>query len=69
MNKKIFIAEDLSQEQKRITLIHELTHCYIWCYGTRFETCDEEDICNINMNSHDMINKIVEDYFKAGKNE
>ena len=60
----IYIDKDLHPEQKRQTLIHELTHCYIGCYFFNIHDCTEEDICNISACSHDMVHKIVEDYFK-----
>ena len=61
----IYLWEDLCKQQKRETLMHELLHCYLGCY------CSFEDIswntdvvANICANSHDIIHKIVEDYFK-----
>jgi hypothetical protein len=39
-------------------------HCYIGCYLYEFKSFDEENVCNISANSHDIIHKIVEDYFK-----
>lgn len=60
----IYIDKDLHPEQKRQTLLHELTHCYIGCYLFTFKQFSEEDVCNICANSHDMINKILNDYFK-----
>lgn len=60
----IYIDKDLHIEQKRQTLLHELMHCYIGCYLYEFKSFDEEDLCNISANSHDIIHKIVEDYFK-----
>lgn len=61
----IYISNDLHPEQKRQTLMHELMHCYIGCYITHQEQqYTEEDICNFSANSHDIIHKIVEDYFK-----
>ena len=60
----IYIDKDLHIEQKRQTLMHELMHCYIGCYLYEFKSFDEENVCNISANAHDMIHKIVEDYFK-----
>lgn len=60
----IYIDKDLHIEQKRQTLMHELMHCYIGCYLYDFKNFDEENVCNISANAHDMIHKIVEDYFK-----
>ena len=64
----ILIDKDLSKERKRKTLIHELTHVYIREYlTTRDISSDEEVLCDISANSHDIIHKIVEDYFKNNK--
>ena len=53
---------------KRKTLIHELTHCYIREYITHEEkNYSEEMVADISANSHDIIHKIVEDYFKGDK--
>ena len=64
---EIWLLKTLSNEQKRKTLMHELMHCYIWCYMNEVVNLNEEDICNISANSHDIIHKIVEDYFKGAK--
>lgn len=65
----IYIWEDLHPQQKRQTLIHELFHSYIGCYYSFQETVyTEELVCNLVGNSHDIIHKIVEDYFKGENN-
>lgn len=64
----VLIDKNLSIERKRKTLIHELTHVYIREYlTTRDINPDEEVLCDISANSHDIIHKIVEDYFKNKK--
>ena len=64
----IYIDSSLHPEQKKQTLMHELMHCYIGCYITHQEQqYTEEDLCNISANSHNIIHKIVEDYFKNNK--
>ena len=60
----IYIDKDLHIEQKRQTLMHELMHCYIGNYLYSTKEYTEEDLWNISANSHDIIHKIVEDYFK-----
>lgn len=60
----IYIDKNLPHEIKRKTLIHELTHCYIREYITHEEkNYSEEMVADISANSHDIIHKIVEDYF------
>lgn len=63
-NQKIYLDKDLCIEQKRQTLMHELMHCYIVCFLFSTKNYDEEDLCNISANSHDIIHEIVEQYFK-----
>ena len=66
----VYIDKNLPHEIKRKTLIHELTHCYIREYITHEEkTYSEEMVTDIVANSHDIIHKIVEDYFKGDKGE
>lgn len=61
----IYIDEDLCKQQKRQTLLHELMHCYIGSYlFSNSRDYTEEDLCNISSCSHDIINKIINDYFE-----
>ena len=63
--QEIWLDKTLSKEKKKKTLYHELTHVYIREYLTsRDITPDEEVLCDISANSHDIIHKIVEDYFR-----
>ena len=62
----IYINE--STPNKRKTLIHELTHCFMYEFGhNQFDEKNTncEDVCEISSASHDIIHKIVEDYFKG----
>lgn len=60
----IYLWEDLHKEQKRETLIHELLHCYIGCYCSFEDVVWNEDLmCNVCANSHDIIHDIVNKYF------
>lgn len=48
INQKILLLKNLSQEQKRITLRHELTHAFLWAYGIG-SICEElplEVVCD-----------------------
>lgn len=61
----IYLDKDLPYERKRRTLIHELAHCYIGSYITHQEKeYDEEMVADIVCNSFDIINEIIERYFK-----
>lgn len=54
---------------KKRTLCHELTHCFMYeCGHNQWnKEFNHEDVCEICACSHDIIHKIVEDYFKAKK--
>lgn len=60
----IYINEELIEQCKRQTLYHELMHCYLWSYASNFNEVDEETMCDISANSHDIIHQIVDEYFK-----
>lgn len=65
--QKIFINKELCDEVKRQTLYHELMHCYLWSHVFGFNNLNEEEICDVVANSHDIIHKIADDYFKTKK--
>ena len=60
--QEIWLSKDLSYQQSLFTLVHELTHCYIWAFNTNMEQLIEEDICNINSNSFFIICEIITKY-------
>lgn len=61
----IYLWKDMAEEQKRQTLLHELMHCYIGCYVSFQDlVLNEEVMCHISANSHDIIHKIITDYFE-----
>lgn len=66
-NQIIYINKDMKNETKKLTLYHELMHCYIWNYLHSCSEYGEEVLCDVSANSHDIIHKIVEDYFKFEK--
>lgn len=63
----IFINEETVNKKK--TLYHELTHCFMSEYGHNQWTKEfnYEDVCEIVASSHDIIHEIVEEYFKEKK--
>lgn len=62
---KIYLEKGLPLDRKKRTLIHELTHCFIGEFITHeSKQYDEEMVADISANCHDIIHKIVEDYFK-----
>ena len=57
---KIWLSEELCNDEKVRTLIHELTHCYIWEMG--FYNADfnnEELICDFVASIHDFIEIVL----------
>lgn len=59
----IYINEDMCEEQKTKTLKHELTHCYIWCYGLyNVPNFSEEMVCDLVSSSNDFVNRVVRDF-------
>lgn len=62
----IYLDKDLPNDRKRQVLMHELMHAYISSYITNTDTFNLEAVCDISANSHDIIHKITEDYFKKG---
>ena len=43
---KIVVLKSLDSGNKKMTLIHEITHAFIWCYGFKGGKLNDEDICN-----------------------
>ena len=63
-NHKRYINEELCFDMKRKTIMHELMHCYKEEYiSLELDEISEETLCNISANSHDIIHRIVADYF------
>ena len=61
----VFIDKNLPYDRKKRVLMHELMHCYISEYiNHQDNNYSEEDVADISANSHDIIHKIIKDYFK-----
>lgn len=57
---KIWIANDLCDDEKERVLKHELTHCYIWemgFYNVEFKW--EEQLCDFVATIYDFINEVI----------
>ena len=62
--QEIWLDSESTEEQKRRTLYHELMHVYIRTHITNTDMQFEEEVlCDIAANSHDIIHDIVERYF------
>lgn len=69
MTQEVLLDESLSLDRKKKTLYHELMHVYIKEYlmTMLLKNADEEIICDLSANSHDIIHEIVEKYFEKKK--
>lgn len=57
---EIWINKDMCKAQQLKTLWHELTHCYIWCFGlNNAPHYTEEMVCDIVSSSHNLIENII----------
>lgn len=67
MTQEVWLEKSLSKDKKKKVLYHELMHCYIREYltGQDITNGEEEIICDLCANSHDLIHEIVERYFKG----
>lgn len=64
--QEVWIDKTLSDDKKRKTLYHELTHVYIKEFITTGDIeFNEEVLCDIAANSHNVIHEIVENYFSS----
>ena len=55
IEQKISIRDDLSDRATRTTVIHELSHCFLFVYGIDSGVYDEEAMCNFLGNYADAI--------------
>lgn len=61
---QIWLYRDLNWDKKRKTLYHELMHVYIKTFITSSDMkFDEELLCDISANAHDVVQDIAERYF------
>lgn len=66
----IYLEKSLSYDKKRKTLIHELMHVHIAEFiTTQTIDYDEEILCDICANVHELVNEIVNSYFEEDKHE
>lgn len=64
--QEIWLYKNMPNDLKKKTLYHELLHCYRGSYVcfADLSNCDEDFWCDLSANAHDIIHKVVEDYFK-----
>lgn len=71
INQKILILKSLSEEQKIVTLRHELTHAFLWAYGFG-SVCEElplEVVCDFVGIYGEEIVRIANKYMEVLGNE
>ena len=62
---EIWLNKDMCEDERILTLRHELMHAYIWSIGCcNYSQFDEEDVCNLSSKSAYLINEIIDKYFK-----
>ena len=63
-SNEVWLDNCLNEDIKKETLYHELLHCYIVSFiTTQTIQYDEETMCDICAKSHNIIHKIVKEYF------
>ena len=61
----ISIRTELSQHLTRQTVIHELSHCFLFSYGISCDWYDEEQVCNFIGSYADQIIRITDKFMKG----
>lgn len=60
---KIYLNKAQCIDEKKSTLIHELTHAWLWTCGASYTQYEEEAVCDTISASYDTIHSIIEEYF------
>lgn len=63
-NHKIYLNKNQCNEELKRTLIHELTHCWLWSYGASYSSYSEEAVCETLSASYMFMNETIKNYFK-----
>lgn len=61
----IYLNDYQCEEEKKMTLIHELIHCWLWSHGASYTSYCEDALCDTVSSSHEFINKTIKEYFKG----
>lgn len=59
----IYINEYLCIEEQQRTLIHELTHAWLWSHGTSYTQYCEDAVCDIVASIYYFISQIFTKYY------
>lgn len=66
----IYINKDMCYAQKVKTLIHELTHCFIWNNGLyNAPNYTEEMVCDLVSGVYTFINEVINEYHTQALNQ
>ena len=60
---KLFLDVDNCLDTQKRALLHELMHTYIYEYCSWEMNFNEEIVCDLVANSHDVINEIAKEYW------
>ena len=66
---EIWLDKAMCREQKYQTLVHELTHCYFWTYGVRFDEYPEEVVCDMEYGLLNFVGEILDKWKKYSREE
>ena len=61
--REIYLNGQPCLEEKRKTLKHELTHCFLWVTGGNYNEYSEEAVCDIVAACSEFIEDTIEFYF------
>ena len=64
IDQKISIRNGLSQRLTRLTVIHELCHCFLFSFGFCADSYDEEAVCNLFGSHADAILSLTDKFLK-----
>ena len=65
--QKIYLHKELPEEMKRHTLIHEMTHAFLWMRGQYDVTMGNEAQCGLVASLADKVVKLADMYFDCMK--
>ena len=65
VDKAIYLSQEFDQDFKKVALLHELAHAFVFSYLLeRTNNFNEEELCHFVAKYSPQINKLADDYFK-----
>lgn len=59
----IYISDYVCLEEQRRTLIHELTHAWLWSHGASYAQYCEDAVCDIVASIYCFVNQMLTKYY------